>query len=183
MFLPPPLQWCLLVSGSCVSLIIQGSLKTPIQRHLPPSYCTYKNNCVRVSVCVRVRRDGEEITEGAAGRWDKNGGHNRGKKETQNQFRMHSFCKCFYLYGRMLAASTERCTPSLSYLLVQLIFSVPSEAAVHWFLHTHPKCQRQNVFANPVTKWKFETWHWGGVSFCSCSPSELLILDPMPQFQ
>uniref|UniRef100_A0A3Q3ILP5 Uncharacterized protein n=1 Tax=Monopterus albus TaxID=43700 RepID=A0A3Q3ILP5_MONAL len=29
----------------------------------------------------------------------------------------------------MLAAYTERCTSSLSYLLVQLIFSVPSEAA------------------------------------------------------
>lgn len=77
---------------------------------------------------------------------------------------MHFLLSCFSLYGFMRAAYTERCTSSLSYLLVQLIFSVPSEAAAHWFLHTRPKCQSQDVLANPVTKWKFLVPHWEELS-------------------
>lgn len=61
---------------------------------------------------------------------------------------MHFRCYSFSFYGFMLAGYTERCTSSLSYLLVQLIFSLPSEAAAHWFLHTRPKRRSQDVLTD-----------------------------------
>ena len=166
----PLLSVSLRFSGSCVSLIIQDSLKTLIPRHLPWSYCTYKKQ-----LCVCAKRERER--ERQRGRWDKNGGHNRGM-ESENQFHMHFLCYRLSISGFMLAAYTERCTSSLSYLLVQLIFSAPSEAAVHWFLHTRPKRRRRGVLANAVTKWKSKVLHWGSGTFQRLS--KMLILELVP---
>lgn len=64
---------------------------------------------------------------------------------------MHFLCKRFGLYGFMLAAYTERCTSSLSYLLGWLIFfSALSEAAASLI----SSCPSQDVHTNTATKQK-----------------------------
>ena len=51
----------------------------------------------------------------------------------------------------MLAASIESCTLSLSYLVVQLIFSPPSGEALHRFLRTRPDGDKPSVHAHTLT--------------------------------